>query len=84
MTKKDLIKLIPNHGRFVCNKAYPIQFGFANHPALLHELTRDGEYLWVDMEFDDGGGRRLYPWIDCTREERIYIYDCVLRTLASK
>lgn len=84
MTKKELIKLIPNHGTFVCNRAYLIQFGYAKHPAILHELTRDGNNIWVDMEFDDGFGRGHYPWVDLRKEEIKYIYDCVIRTLRFK
>lgn len=84
MTKKELIRIVPNHGVFVCSRAYTIQFGYANHPALLHEITRDGSRLWIDIEFDDGYGRRLLPWIDLCKEEIKYIYDCVTKTLATQ
>lgn len=84
MTKKELIKLVPNHGRFVCSRAEVIHFNYANHPALLYEITRDGGNLWIDIEFDDGYGRGIFPWIDLRKEEIKYVYKSVEMTLAAQ
>lgn len=75
MTKKDLIRLIPNHGKFVCDKAESKQF--SKSIVLLHAIQRDGNLMWVDIEFSDGFGRWLCPFEDLTREERKYVYESV-------
>ena len=79
MTKRDLIKVIPNHGKFICNRAESKKL--SNHTVLLHAVQRDGNKIWADIEFSDGFGRWTCPFEDMTRDERKYIYESVERTL---
>lgn len=80
MTKRELIKLIPNHGKFVINAPSK---QFPNRLVLLHSVQRDGQTIWVDVEFDNGFGRWLCPFADLTSEERKYVYESVEFTLKS-
>lgn len=79
MTKKELIKLIPDHGKFVCDRAESKQLN--NVLVLLHAVQRDGKQIWVDVEYPDGFGRWLTPFEDLSKEARKYVYESVERTL---
>ena len=78
MTKRELMKAIPNHRTVkVVGETKKID----GITTILWGITRDSDCLWVDYETEKFG-RWGSPWVDLSKEMRNYVYEQVEKSLA--
>lgn len=80
MTKRELMKAIPNHKTLGVVGETKVINGIVS---ILWGVTRDNESLWVDIE-TEGFGRWYTPWVDLSKEVKKYIYEQVEKHLKFK